>query len=130
MKKSVAMVLGVGVAVAGLVAFRFASRGEEKVESIEDIQKTEGVPVEALAIERAPFERWRVFSGAVEGKVQASIYAHFPARVRAVHARQGGIRSAPANSSSASTRSPAPAPTVRSIRRACALKTPGGSTNA
>ncbi|MBZ0273222.1 efflux RND transporter periplasmic adaptor subunit [bacterium] len=83
------VMVGIGLGVVGIVVYRMAAPGEARPESIEAIQEREGVPVRAETIEHETFERWATFTGAVEGKTQAAIYSHVPARVRSVARRQG-----------------------------------------
>lgn len=89
MKRSVILVVGIGVAAAALVGYRFAKGKPVAQKSIEEIQKEQGVPVEALTVEAGRFERWRRFSGELQGKEQAVLYANVPARVAKVAAVQG-----------------------------------------
>lgn len=89
MKRSVLLVVGIGVAAAALVGYRFAKGKPVPQKSIEEIQKEEGVPVEALTARAGRFERWRRFSGELQGKEQAVLYANVPARVAKVAAVQG-----------------------------------------
>lgn len=89
MKKNAIIFIAIGVVVVGLVIFRFATGKVESPESIDDIQKREGIPVEVLTLQKGPFERWKVFSGSVEGKEQATLYSNIPARVKKVNGKQG-----------------------------------------
>ncbi len=89
MKRSVILVVGIGVAAAALVGYRFAKGKPVPQKSIEEIQKEQGVPVEAMTAEAGRFERWRRFSGELQGKEQAVLYANVPARVAKVAALQG-----------------------------------------
>jgi RND family efflux transporter MFP subunit len=85
-----AIILVVIVAIVlGVLAFRMITKETVVAESIEDIQKREGIPVHATVLQPEPFERWRLFSGSIEGKKQAPLYANIPARIRAVKAKQG-----------------------------------------
>jgi len=89
MKTNKIIVIVVLVLVVAIIGYRFLSAKTESSESIDDIQKRDGIPVNVQVVNPAPFERWRVFSGTVEGKKQATLYSNIPARVRKVHAKQG-----------------------------------------
>lgn len=89
MRRNALILLIIVAVVLAAVVGRFALGKGEKAESIDEIQKRDGVPVNAVAVEPASFERWRTFSGSVEGKEQAILYANIPARVRKVHFKQG-----------------------------------------
>lgn len=89
MKKTTIILLVIIVLAVGFMVFRLVTGETEKSLSIEDIQKKEGIPIDVTHVKLGTFERWRVFSGTVEGKEQASLYANFSARVRKVYATQG-----------------------------------------
>lgn len=89
MKRNAIVFIIIGVLVVATVVYRFATGKVESPESIDDIQKREGIPVEVITIQKGLFERWRIFSGTVEGKEQASLYSNIPARVRKVYGKQG-----------------------------------------
>lgn len=89
MNKNAIILLIIAGLILSVVAFRFATKETVSAESIEDIQKREGVPVDVLTVKPQNFERWRTFSGQIEGKKQAVIYANIPARVLKVHKKQG-----------------------------------------
>jgi len=76
--------------VAGLIAYRFATYGEaEKLPSIDDVRRTEGMPVDVVVIKQGVFEKWLEMTGQLEGIVQAPIYSNMPVRIRQVLVQQG-----------------------------------------
>lgn len=89
MKRSVILVVAIGVLTAVLIGYRFIKGKPAPQKSIEDLQKEEGVPVETVTTAPERFELWRTFSGEVQGKNQAVLYANMPARVAKIAARQG-----------------------------------------
>ena len=89
MKRNAIILITLGAVLVLAVVLRFAMGKADAPVSIEDIQKTEGVPVQILTLQPTTFERWRTFSGTIEGKSQAILYSNIPARVRKVHYTQG-----------------------------------------
>lgn len=89
MKRNAIILIIIAALVVGAIAVQLIKGKGEKPNSIEDIQKAEGVPVNVLEVAPSRFERWRTFSGEIEGKQQAVLYSNISARVRKVHRKQG-----------------------------------------
>ena len=89
MSRNAIILIVIAALVLAVIGYRLATKEEVVAESIDDIQKREGVPVEVVTLKEQPFERWRTFSGIIEGKEQATLYANIAARVRKVYAKQG-----------------------------------------
>lgn len=76
--------------IAGLIIYRFATYGEaEQLPSLEEVRRTDGMPVDIVTIKQGPFEKWLEMTGQLEGIVQAPIYANMPVRIRQVLVEQG-----------------------------------------
>ncbi len=89
MKRNAVILIVIVVLVIIAVSSQLILGKGEKQKSIEDIQKAQGVPVDVKTIAPALFQRWRTFSGEIEGKAQAVLYSNIPARVKKVHREQG-----------------------------------------
>lgn len=81
------LILVVIIAVFVMTARRRLEKDE--VQSIEDIQVAEGIPVDVVRARILPVEDWREFAGVAEGYEQVDLVAPFRTRVLAVHVEVG-----------------------------------------
>ena len=81
------LVLIVLVTLFALTAIRRLEK--EEVLSIEDVQKSAGIPVDIVQSQAIPVEDWREFAGVVEGYEQVNLIAPFRTRVEDVHVTVG-----------------------------------------
>ncbi len=82
------------VAIAGAVVVIFGVTAKNRLQytetkSIEEIQQSQGVPVDIVVARRAPLEDWREFVGVAEGYEQVSLMVDFRTRIAAVNADVG-----------------------------------------
>ena len=62
---------------------------KEEVQSIEDVQEIEGIPVDVVRVKSIPLEDWREFAGVAEGYEQVDLVAPFRTRIQAVSVKVG-----------------------------------------
>lgn len=78
------------LAIGGIIAWRFATVGEkEETLSIQDVQREKGVPVEVFEVQPQSLERWRDFTGTVEGIRQVNLFTNSAARVMQILKEEG-----------------------------------------
>jgi membrane fusion protein (multidrug efflux system) len=88
MKK--AIVLIIVLAILALIVYRVATfQKGEPAQSITDIQRTQGVPVEVQTVESNTLNFSRHFSGTVEGYSQTNAIAHLMESVKEVKVKVG-----------------------------------------
>ncbi len=88
MKKAIVIIIF--VVILGLIFYRIATYQKgESPQSIEDIQKQQGVPVETLLIEPDTLVNSRQFSGTIEGYSQTSAVAHLMESVKEIRVSVG-----------------------------------------
>ena len=93
MKKAIVIIIVLAVLVA--VVYRIATYQKAQVaQSIQDIQKQQGVPVEVLTVTPDTLEYSREFSGTVEGFYQTSAVAHLMEAVQKINVHIGEAVSA------------------------------------
>lgn len=78
---------------AAILLFLFAAGCkkdlEEKSESIEDIQKRQGIPVRVLKVEKTTISSYEILGGTAEGFYQTTISAKIPGKITGVHVEVG-----------------------------------------
>ncbi len=81
--------LSASVAFCIMVPFAGCSKKEEPAQSIEEIQRQEGVPVRVLAVQRASISAMETVSGVAQGYDQAKVTAVMPGRISSVKVKVG-----------------------------------------
>lgn len=92
MRKRSKVVIWIAIAIAVTAVFAATADRrlrKEKYESIADVQKTEGIPVDYVVTRATPVEDWRRFVGTAEGFDQIDLTADYRTRISGVHARVG-----------------------------------------
>lgn len=88
MKKAIVIILVLAVLV--LIVYRIATHQQTQMaQSIEDIQREQGVPVETQTVEKSTLTFSRQFSGTIEGYSQTSAIANLMETVKEVHVEVG-----------------------------------------
>jgi RND family efflux transporter MFP subunit len=82
------------IAVAIMIVAVFATTAErrlrkDEIESIESVQRSEGIPVDYVVSRATYIADWKRFVGMAEGLEQINLTADYRTRVRSVHSRVG-----------------------------------------
>lgn len=81
--------LSASVAFCVVLPFAGCSKKEEPAQSIEEIQRLEGIPVRVLAVKKGSISAMETVSGVAEGYHQAKVTAIMPGRVSSVKVKVG-----------------------------------------